>query len=269
MFIIDSHCHLDYPPLSENVTGVLERAWDVNVKLMLTISTRVKEFQKLKNIIEKNDNVYGSVGTHPHNADEELDVTAQDLIDMAKHPKVVAIGEVGLDYYYDNAPRQAQAQGFRTHIEAARQTGLPLVIHSRDAETDTIAILEEEMAKGSFKPLLHCFSSKRELAMRGLELGAYISVSGIITYKNAEDIRETIKDVPLDRLLVETDAPYLAPTPHRGKKNEPSFVVHTLEKLAEIKGVSKEHMAQQTSENFFQLFSKVKAPETFTKSAAE
>lgn len=269
MFIIDSHCHLDYPPLSETLEDVLARAHGAGVKLMVTISTRVREFEKLQSIVERYDSVYCSIGTHPHNADEELDVTVEDLIELAQHPKVVAIGEAGLDYYYDNSPREAQAQGFRTHIAAARETGLPLVIHSRDAEEDTIAILEEEMAKGSFKPLLHCFSSKRALAVRGLALGAYISLSGIITYKSAAEICETIKDCPMDRLLVETDAPYLAPTPHRGKKNEPGFVVHTLQKLAELKGVTPEAMAQQTSENFFSLFSKVPRPDTFLQSAAE
>lgn len=268
MFIIDSHCHLDYPPLSENLDDVVARAAMANVKLMITISTRVRQFDKLKAIVEQYDNVYCSIGTHPHNADEELEVTAEELIDIAQHPKVVAIGEAGLDYYYDHSPREAQAQGFRTHITAARETGLPIIIHSRDAEDDTIAILQDEMAKGSFKPLLHCFSSKRNLAEAGLALGAYISLSGIITYKSAQDICDTVKGCPIDRLLVETDAPYLAPTPHRGKKNEPSFVVHTLEKLATIKAVSAAEMAQHSSENVFRLFSKIPKPDEFVKSAA-
>lgn len=260
MNVVDSHCHLDYPGLAEDLAGVIARAEGAGVRLMLSIGTRVKKFDQVLALAEQYENVFCTVGTHPHNAAEEPDVTADDLVRLARHPKVVGIGEAGLDYHYDLSPRDQQARSFRTHIEAARRTGLPLVIHSRNAEADTAAILEEEMRKGVFKPLLHCFSSRAELARRGLKLGAYVSLSGILTYKNAEDIRETAREVPMDRLLVETDAPYLAPVPYRGKSNEPAFVVKTLEKLAEVKAVTAEEMAKTTSRNFFALFDKVPKP---------
>ncbi|WP_119392331.1 TatD family hydrolase [Taklimakanibacter lacteus] len=260
MNVVDSHCHLDYPGLAEDLAGVIARAEGAGVRLMLSIGTRVKKFDQVLALAEQYENVFCTVGTHPHNAAEEPDVTADDLVRLAQHPKVVGIGEAGLDYHYDLSPRDSQARSFRVHIEAARRTGLPLVIHSRNAEADTAAILEEEMRKGAFKPLLHCFSSKAELARRGLKVGAYVSLSGILTYKNAEDIRETAREVPMDRLLVETDAPYLAPVPYRGKSNEPAFVVKTLEKLAEVKAVTAEEMANATSRNFFALFDKVPKP---------
>jgi TatD DNase family protein len=246
---------------------VLANAETAGVGLMVSIGTRVRKFEGLLKIAERHENVYCTVGTHPHNAHEELDVTVRDLVDLSRHHKVVGIGEAGLDYHYDYSPREAQAQGFRNHIAAARETGLPLVIHSREAEADTAAILEEEMGKGAFKPLLHCFSSKLELAQRCLPLGAYVSFSGIITYKSAEDLRATAALVPLDRLLVETDAPYLAPVPHRGKSNEPAFVVKTLEKLAEVHGKTADEMARITSNNFFRLFSKAARPAAFLQAA--
>lgn len=261
MRVIDSHCHLDYPGLAEDLAQVLARAEGAGVGLLLSIGTRVRKFDQILAIAEAHDNVFCTIGTHPHNAAEEPDVTAAELIEIARHPKVVGIGEAGLDYHYDYSPRDAQAKSFRIHIEAARETGLPLVIHSREAEADTAAILEEEMRNGAFKPLLHCFSSKVELAERGLKLGAYVSFSGILTYKNAEDIRVAARQVPMDRLLVETDAPYLAPVPYRGKSNEPSFVVKTLEKLAEVKNVMPPEMAETTSRNFFALFDKVPKPD--------
>lgn len=261
MIVVDSHCHLDYPGLAEDLAGVLGRAEQAGVRLMLSIGTRVRKFEQILALCEAHANVFCTIGTHPHNAAEEPDVTAQELIDIARHPKVVGIGEAGLDYHYDLSPRDVQAQSFRIHIAAARATGLPLVIHSRAAEADTATILEDEMAKGPFKPLLHCFSSKAELARRGLAIGAYVSFSGILTYKNAEDIRDTAREVPMDRLLVETDAPYLAPVPFRGKTNEPAFVVRTLEKLAEVKGVAAAEMAAVTSGNFFALFGKVPKPD--------
>lgn len=260
MIVVDSHCHLDYPGLAEDLPGVLGRAEDAGVRLMLSIGTRVRKFEQILALAERHENVFCTIGTHPHNAAEEPDVTARELVEAARHPKVVGIGEAGLDYHYDHSPRDAQAKSFRVHIEAARETGLPLVIHSRAAEADTAAILEEEMGKGAFKPLLHCFSSKAELARRGLALGAYVSFSGILTYKNAEDIRDAAREVPMERLLVETDAPYLAPVPFRGKTNEPAFVVKTLEKLAEVKGVTAVEMARMTSRNFFALFGKVPRP---------
>jgi TatD DNase family protein len=267
MFIVDSHCHLDYDGLIENVDGILSRARQENVRLVVSIGTRVRRFERLLQLAERYPEVWCTVGTHPHHAHEEADVTVSDLAEIARHPKVVGIGEAGLDYHYDLGPRDAQARGFRVHIEVARQTGLPLVIHSREAELDTAAILAEEMGRGAFKPLLHCFTSKAELAWRGLALGAYVSFSGILTYKNAPALRETAAGVPLDRLLVETDAPYLAPVPHRGKTNEPAFVVKTLERLAQLKGVSVDEMAAITTENFFRLFAKVKRPDEVSKAA--
>jgi TatD DNase family protein len=261
MNVVDSHCHLDYPGLAENLAQVIARAEAAGVRLMLSIGTRVRKFDQILDMVERHPDVFCTVGTHPHNAAEEPDVTAEELVSLARHPKVVGIGEAGLDYHYDHSPRDQQAKSFRIQIEAARETGLPLVIHSREAEADTAAILEEEMAKGAFKPLLHCFSSRAELAERGLELGAYVSFSGILTYKNAEDIRNVARQVPRERLLVETDAPYLAPVPFRGKTNEPAFVVKTLEKLAEVKGMSPTDMAAMTSRNFFTLFDKVPKPD--------
>ncbi len=266
--IVDSHCHLDFPSLSDDLDGVMRRSADAGVHLMVTISTRVRRFEEILKIAEGYEQVYCTVGTHPHNAAEEPDVTADELVALAAHPKVVGIGEAGLDYHYDNSPRDVQAAGFRVHIEAARQTGLPLVIHSRSAEGDTAQILEEEMARGSFKPLLHCFSSSIELAERGLALGAYLSLSGILTFKSAEEIRQSAALAPMDRLLVETDAPYLAPVPHRGKSNEPAFTRYTLDCLAGVKGVTPDEMARATSDNFFTLFSKVPRPEVFCRDAA-
>ena len=261
MNVVDSHCHLDYPGLAEDLAQVIARAEEAGIGLMLSIGTRVSKLDQVLAIAERHANVFCTVGTHPHNAAEEPDVTAGELVRLAQHPKVVGIGEAGLDYHYDHSPRDQQARSFRIHIEAARETGLPLVIHSREAEADTAAILEEEMTKGAFRPLLHCFSSRAELAERGLKLGAYVSFSGILTYKNAEDIRDVARQVPDDRLLVETDAPYLAPVPYRGKTNEPAFVVKTLERLAEVKDMTPADMAAVTSRNFFTLFDKVPKPD--------
>lgn len=255
--LVDSHCHLDFPDFAEERDAVLARARAAGVGLMVTISTRVRRFDGVRAIAEAHENVFCSVGTHPHNADEELDVTADELVALAAHPRVVAIGEAGLDYFYDNAPREAQAQGLRTHIAAARTTGLPLVIHSRDADEDMAAILEEESGKGAFPFVLHCFSSGAGLAQAGLRLGGYVSFSGILTFKKSEALREIARTVPHERLLVETDAPYLAPTPHRGKRNEPAFVAHTAHVLAETIGVDDAAIAETTTENFFRLFSKV------------
>ena len=261
--IVDSHCHLDYEGLAENLPAMLQRCEAAGVGLMLSISSRVKNFPRLLEIAEAHENVFCTVGTHPHNAHEELDITTADLVRLTNHPKVVGIGEVGLDYHYDLAPRDAQMQGFRTHIAAARETDLPLIIHTREAEDDTARVLEEEMAKGAFKAVLHCFTSKQWLAERAVELGLCVSFSGILTYKNAEDLRVTAKALPLDRLLVETDAPFLAPVPFRGKDNEPSFVVKTLEHLAHVRGLPRDEMAKITSDNFFRHFSKVPRPAGF------
>lgn len=267
MAIIDSHCHLDYEGLVEDLPSVVERAAAAGVGLMVSIGTRVRRFEALLKLAERHQAIYCTVGTHPHHAAEEPDVTANELVALARHPKVVGIGETGLDYHYDVSPRDAQVKSFRVHIAAARSSGLPLVVHSRAAEGDTATILEEEMKHGPYRPLLHCFSSKSELARRGLGLGAYVSFSGILTYKNADDIRATAAEIPSDRLLVETDAPYLAPVPYRGKTNEPAFVVKTLDRLAEIRGCPPAEMARLTSDNFFRLFDKVVRPAGFAHAA--
>lgn len=257
--LIDSHCHLDFPELAADRAGVLARAKAAGIDGMVTISTRVKRFDEIRAIAEENAEVWCSVGTHPHHADEELDVFTEDLVRLSAHPKCVAIGEAGLDYFYDNAPKQAQETGLRRHIAASRITGLPLVIHSRSADVHMEAVLSDEMGQGAFPFVLHCFTGGADLARRALELGGYISFSGIITFKNAEEIREVAKFVPPDRYLVETDAPYLAPVPHRGGTNEPSYVAHTAAKVAEVRGISLEQLGTETTDNFFRLFSKAKA----------
>jgi TatD DNase family protein len=255
--LIDSHCHLDFPELAADLDAVLKRAEEAGVGLMLTISTRVRRFDEIRAIVEAHDNVFCSIGTHPHNAAEESDITVEELVALAQHPKVVAIGEAGLDYHYDHSPRDAQAASFRTHIAASRETGLPLVIHAREADADIARILKEETAKGAFPFVLHCFTSGAELARTGLALGGYVSFSGVVTFKKAESLRDIARDVPLDRLLAETDAPYLAPVPMRGKPNEPAFVRHTAGQLAALKGMSEAELAQLTTHNFFRLFEKV------------
>jgi TatD DNase family protein len=255
--LIDSHCHLDFPDLATQREAVLARAEGAGVGLMLTISTRVRRFSDLLEIVEPHGNVYCSIGTHPHHAAEERDITLEEIVKFTRHPKVAAIGEAGLDYHYDNSPREEQKRSFRTHIAAARQTGLPLVIHARDADEDIARILEEETARGAFPLVLHCFTGGPELARRGLALGGYVSFSGVVTFKNSEALRDIAKDVPLDRLLVETDAPYLAPEPLRGRTNEPANVVHTATRLAAVRGLSPEALADVTTDNFFRLFNKV------------
>jgi len=257
--LIDSHCHLDFPELAADRAGVLARAKAAGIDGMVTISTRVKRFDEIRAIAEENAEVWCSVGTHPHHADEELDIFTEDLVRLSAHPKCVAIGEAGLDCFYDNAPKQAQETGLRRHIAASRITGLPLVIHSRSADVHMEAVLSDEMGQGAFPFVLHCFTGGADLARRALELGGYISFSGIITFKNAEEIREVAKFVPPDRYLVETDAPYLAPVPHRGGTNEPSYVAHTAAKVAEVRGISLEQLGTETTDNFFRLFSKAKA----------
>lgn len=254
--LIDSHCHLDFEALANDIDGVLARAAAAGVTGMVTISTHVEKFSTYTAIAEQHSNIWCSVGTHPHHADEELHITTDDLVRLSAHPRCVAIGEAGLDYFYDNAPREAQATGLHRHIAAARITGLPLVIHSRKCDDDMAAILRDESAKGAFPFLLHCFTAGEALARTALDLGGYISFSGIITFRNAEEIREVARFVPSDRYLVETDAPYLAPIPHRGESNEPSFVRHTAEKVAEVRGISLEQLGAETTANFARLFSK-------------
>ena len=255
--LVDSHCHLDFPDFDEDRDAVVARAHAAGVDTMVTISTRVAKFAGLKALTERYERVFCSIGTHPHNAAEEPDVTVDDLARIADDPAVVAIGEVGLDYHYDNSPREAQRQGFLRHIAAARLTQLPLVIHAREADADVAAILRDEMGKGAFPAILHCFSSGRDLAMAGVELGLHVSFSGILTFKRSEELRAIAAEIPLDRLLVETDSPYLAPPPHRGRRNEPSYVVETAKVLAEAKGISYASLAASTSDNFFKLFNKV------------
>jgi TatD DNase family protein len=258
--LIDSHCHLDFPDFTSELDAVVARARSAGVERMVTISTRVARQPDLLAITERFADVFCSVGTHPHYAHEELDVTVADLVAHTRAAKVVALGEAGLDYHYDNAPRDAQERGFRNHIAAARQTGLPLVIHSRDADDDTARILEEESGKGAFPAVLHCFTGGRELAHRAVALGHFISFTGILTFKNSDALRAIAAELPADRILVETDAPYLAPGRFRGKRNEPAFVVETVKVLAETRGVSLDEIARQTSANFFRLFGKVPRP---------
>ncbi len=254
--LIDSHCHLDFPELTADESGVLARARTAGVGGMLTIGTRLDQFERVRAIAERHDNVWCSVGVHPHEAKEEGQRTPDRLIEATRHPKVVGIGETGLDFHYDHSPRDEQAESFRAHIAASRQTGLPLIVHTRNADAETGYMLEEEYGKGAFPGLIHCFSSGRAVAERALALGLYISISGIVTFKAAEDLRAIVRDVPLDRLLVETDAPYLAPIPKRGKTNEPAFVAHTAAKVAELKGVSLAELEAATTDNFFRLFTK-------------
>jgi TatD DNase family protein len=258
--LVDSHCHLDFADFDEDRDALVERARAAGVGIMVSISTRVRKFPALKAIAERYPRIYCSIGTHPHNAAEEPDVTTDDLVRIAADPLVVAIGEAGLDYHYDNAPREAQREGFIRHIAAARQTKLPLVIHARDADNDIAAILEEETGRGPFPFVLHCFSSGPDLARRGLALGGYVSFSGILTFKNSDALRAIAADVPMNRLLVETDAPYLAPVPHRGRRNEPAYVADTAKVLANVKGVTPDAIAAATTENFHRLFNKVPRP---------
>lgn len=255
--LVDSHCHLDFPDLAADLDGVVARARAAGIGRIVTISTRVRRLADLLAIAERYDDVFCSVGTHPHHAHEEIDISTADLVAKAAHPKVVAIGEAGLDYFYDTSPRLAQEQGFRTHIAAARQTGLPLVIHARDADDDVARILEEEMGKGAFPAVLHCYTGGPDLARRAIALGLYISFTGILTFKTSQGLRDIAASLPADRIMVETDAPYLAPGKYRGKRNEPAYVVETAKVLAQTRGVSPEQIAEQTTENFFRLFNKV------------
>jgi TatD DNase family protein len=255
--LVDSHCHLDFPDFASDLDAIVNRAGAAGVGRMVTISTRVRQFDRLMAIAERFSNVYCSVGTHPHNAHEELDVSVEDLVARSRAPKVVAIGEAGLDYHYDLSPRDAQEIGFRRHIAAARETGLPLVIHSREADVDMARILTEEMGKGAFPAVLHCFTAGPELARAAIALGLHISFTGILTFKRSDELRAIAAGLPADRILVETDSPYLAPGKFRGKRNEPAYVVEVAKVLAATRGVSTDEIACQTTENFFRLFNKV------------
>jgi len=257
--LIDSHCHLDFPDFGEELDDVVARAGRAGISHMVTISTHVSRFPRVLAVAERFDNVFCSVGIHPHEAGTEAEVSAAELISLAQHPKVVGIGETGLDFYYEHSPRDVQERQFRTHIEAARETGLPLIVHTRDADTDTIRILEEEHAKGAFPGLIHCFSAGQDLAERMVGIGLYISFSGIVTFKKADELRDVARIVPADRILVETDSPYLAPVPKRGKRNEPAYTAFTAAKVAEVRGVSAAEIAESTTANFKRLFAKAGA----------
>jgi TatD DNase family protein len=257
--LVDSHCHLDFPDFAGDLDGIVARAGAAGIGRIVTISTRVRRLDGLLEIAGRFPNVYCSVGTHPHHADEEDGIPADELIALTRHPKVVALGEAGLDNFYTDGSPAAQERGFRTHIAAARATGLPLVIHTRDADEGCARILEEEMGKGAFRAVLHCYTGGRELAMKAISLGLLISFTGILTFKNSEALRALAAELPADRIMVETDAPYLAPGKFRGKRNEPSYVVEIAKVLAEARGVSLEEISRQTTENFFRLFSKVPA----------
>jgi TatD DNase family protein len=263
--ITDTHCHLDFPDFADDLAGVIARAREAGVHRMITISTRVKKAAIYRDLAERFENVFFSVGTHPHNAAEEPDVTLDEIIRLSQHAKCVAIGEAGLDYHYDKSPRDMQAASFRLQIAAARITGLPLVIHARAADDDMISILKDEMGKGAFPAILHCFSSGAELARVGVELGLHVSFSGILTFRNSQDIRDIAAEIPLERLLVETDAPYLAPMPHRGKTNEPAFTAHTARVLAEVKGMELSVLAPILEANTDRIFAKL--PKSAAKAA--
>jgi TatD DNase family protein len=266
--LIDSHCHLDYPGLAEDVPDLIRRAGDAGVGRMVTISTHVGRFDVYRALAEANHEVFFSVGTHPHHAGEEPDIAADEIVALARHPRCIAIGEAGLDYHYDRIPREIQRRVFRNHIAAAREAQLPLVIHARDADDDMIEILTEETGRGRFDAVLHCFSSGARLAEAGVGLGFYVSFSGILTFKRSDELRRIAAAVPTDRLLVETDAPYLAPEPYRGKSNEPAYVAHTARRLAEVVGTTFDQLADATTDNFYRLFGKAAVADRGVREAA-
>ncbi|MBW3098371.1 TatD family hydrolase [Pseudohoeflea sp. DP4N28-3] len=258
--MIDSHCHLDFEDFAAEREAILARAAEAGLARMITISTRVRKFAQIKALSEAHEPVFCSVGTHPHNAAEEADVTTAEIVALAAYDKCVAIGEAGLDYHYDHAPRDVQAEVFRRNIAASRQTGLPLVIHARDADDDMIAILQAETEQGAFPFVLHCFSSGQALADAGVALGGYVSFSGIVAFKKSEELRAIARSVPRDRLLVETDAPYLAPPPFRGKRNEPAYVAHTARILGEALDLDEASIRDLTTANAYRLFSRMTRP---------
>lgn len=257
--LIDSHCHLEYEGLVEDRQGVLERARAAGIGGFLNISTRLSEWEKVIGTADQEADVWASVGIHPHEADAHADLGAARLLDAVRHPKVIGIGETGLDYYYDKSDRQVQQTLFRMHIAVARETGLPLIVHTRDAEDDTAQIIGDEMGKGAFPALIHCFTASADFARKMLDLGLTISLSGIVTFKNAKDLQEIVKDLPENRLLVETDAPFLAPVPHRGRTCEPSYVADTAAFIAQLRGIEPEQLHEATTRNFHDLFSKAAA----------
>lgn len=259
--LVDSHCHLDFPDFADDLDAIVQRAEAAGVERIVTISTRVRRIDALLAIAERFPNVYCSVGTHPHQAKEEDGIAPEELIALTAHPKVVALGEAGLDNFYKDGSPDAQERGFRAHIAAARVTGLPLVIHTREADDACMRILDDEMANGPFRGVLHCYTGGRALAMKAVDYGLSVSFTGILTFKNSQAIRDIAAELPADRIMVETDAPYLAPGKFRGKRNEPSFVVETAKVLADVRGVSLDEISRQTTENFFRLFDKVPRPD--------
>jgi TatD DNase family protein len=259
MMLVDSHCHLDYYKEEDGeLDAVVARARAAGVATMVTIGTRISEFERVRRIAERYDDVYCTVGIHPHEAASEPEIDVAGLVELTRHPKVIGIGETGLDFYYDHSPRDRQAEVFRTHIVAARESGLPLIVHSRGADAETAEILQAGAAAGELQGLIHCFSTTRQLSDKAIEIGFMISLSGILTFKNAIELREIAQEIPVEHLLVETDAPYLAPVPHRGKRNEPAFVAHTANHLAELRGMAPAELAAATTTNFFRLFTKAR-----------
>lgn len=258
--LVDSHCHLEFDSFDDDREAMLARAAEAGVGVMVTICTRLSRFHEVEALTRGNSAIYCSVGVHPHHVAEEGIATPEALIRAADGARVVGIGETGLDYHYDNSPREAQRESFRAHIRAARDSALPLIVHARSADQDMIEILRTEYSEGPFGAVMHCFSSGRFLAEAAVELGFYVSLSGIVTFSKADELRAIVADVPLDRLLVETDAPYLAPVPRRGKRNEPAYVVHTAARVAELRGLTAEEFARISTENFFRLFTKAEAP---------
>lgn len=258
--LVDSHCHLDFPALAEEGEAVLARARAAGVGLMQTIGTRLDTFQRVLAIAEANADVCCSVGVHPHRAAKEPVEGPEVLLRWAEHPKVTGIGESGLDYFYEHSPRDVQARLFRVHIDAARKSGLPLIVHTRDADRDTVEMLRAAMAEGPFTGVVHCYSSSPELGFAAVEMGLYLGLGGIMTFNRSDELRRTVRELPLDRLLLETDAPYLAPEPHRGRRNEPAHVAHVAARLAEIREISRAEVEQATTENFFRLFTKAEPP---------
>jgi len=256
---IDSHCHLEYEGLVEDQNGVLDRARAAGIRGFLNISTRRSEWERVVGTAARHPDVWASVGIHPHEADQHADLGEAALLEATRHPKVIGIGETGLDYYYDKSDREVQQALFRTHITVARETGLPLIIHTRDAEDDTFRILEDETGKGAFPALIHCFTASADFGRKVLDLGLSISISGIVTFKNAKDLQDVVPTIPEDRILVETDSPFLAPVPHRGKRCEPAYTADTAKFVADLRGVSIEQIGETTTRNFFNLFKKAAA----------
>lgn len=259
-YLVDSHCHLNYGGLIDDLDCVLDRAMEAGVGCMLAINTKLSEFDDVLKLANEHDNIFATVGIHPHEAEKEPDVAVNELLSRAEHAKVVAIGETGLDYFYDNAPREMQRVNFKVHMDAARKSQLPLIVHTRDADDDCIELLQAGMAKGAFPGVIHCFTATERLAQAALDMGFYISISGIVTFKNAKDLQEIVKNIPLERLLVETDAPFLAPIPYRGRTCEPAYVADTARFIAELRDIDFNLLREETTSNFFNLFNKITPP---------